>query len=369
MIPDEERGWLRLSLSPGIGRARLLRLMEAFSGSREVLEADPRQLLDKGGIPLPVAAEIIAADDDRLHKTLAVLAETGTRIITNRDRQAYPPLLREIFDPPALLFARGECAADNCLAVVGSRRASSAMIRFTRDLCADLAAHGITIVSGAARGIDGAAHEGALDGGLTIAVLGCGIDQIYPPEHRKLFSRILEKGMLLGEYPPGVAPLAANFPGRNRIISGLSRGVVVVEAAKNSGSLITADFALQQGREVFAVPGPVYSSHSEGVNQLLKDGATLISGSRDLLEVLGAPPQAGSARKSALTATPPRSEKETALCRLLAEGPCHLDEIVQRSGLTPGDVSATLLHLELEGVVSRLPGMHFIVNRKLSSTP
>ena len=367
MIGDEEQGWLRLSLTPGIGRGRLIRLMEAFPSSREAIEAGPPLWRDRAGIPLAVGAGLIAADDERLGRALSILDEIGARLICFADRQTYPPLLREIFDPPALLFARGSCPLDNCLAVVGSRRASSAMVRFTRELCSELAAHGIIIVSGAARGIDGAAHQGALDGGgATVAVLGCGIDQVYPPEHRKLFEGILGQGMLLGEYPPGVQPLAGNFPGRNRIISGLSRGVLVVEATSQSGSLITADFALQQGREVFAVPGPVYSSHGGGVNQLLKDGATLISGGRDLLEILGAPPLK-TAPVEAAPPQPPLSEKGTALFRILADGPRHMDEIVQKSGLTPSDVSATLLHLELEGVVSRLPGLHFIVNRKLSA--
>jgi DNA processing protein len=367
MIDAEEQGWLRLSFCPGIGRARLLKLMAAFPSSRQALEAGPQVWRERAGIP-PAAANLIPADDDRLQQSLDALETIGARIITFRNHQAYPPLLREIFDPPALLFARGTCAMDNCLAVVGSRRAADAMLRFTRELCADLAGHGLTIVSGAARGIDGAAHQGALEGGgPTVAVLGCGIDQIYPPEHRRLFDRILEQGMLVGEYPPGVEPLAPNFPGRNRIISGLSRGVLVVEATSRSGSLITADFALQQGREVFAVPGPVYSCRGDGVNQLLKDGATLISGSRDLLEILGGPTRSGPAPEPSRPAAPPLSETETAICRVLAGGPCHLDEIVQRSGLTPSEVSATLLHLELEGVVSRLPGMHFIANREPSS--
>ncbi|NLC71003.1 MAG: DNA-protecting protein DprA [Desulfuromonadaceae bacterium] len=370
MIGTEEKGWLRISFSPGIGRVRLIRLMEAFPSSREALEAGPLGWRDRAGIPFQVGARLIPENDEYLQRSLAALDQIGARIITHLDAETYPPLLKEIYDPPALLFARGECDLGNCLAVVGSRRAAGAMNRFTRELCAELAGHGITIVSGAARGIDGAAHQGALDGGGgTVAVLGCGIDRVYPPEHGKLFARILETGMLLGEYPPGAEPLANHFPARNRIISGLSRGVLVVEATTHSGSLITADFALQQGREVFAVPGPVYSSSGAGVNQLLKDGATLISDSRDLLEILGASKCIKPAVGTSSPPSPPLSEKETVLWRLMVDGPRHLDEIVQRSGLTPADVSATLLHLELEGVVSRLPGMHFIANRKPSWPP
>jgi DNA processing protein len=268
--------------------------------------------------------------------------------------------LREIHDPPALFFQRGVCCFEDCLAVVGSRRASTSLLGFTRELCNNLAGAGLTIVSGLARGIDAAAHEGVLTGGgKTIAVLGCGIDQIYPYENRRLFAQIIEQGSIISEYPPGVRPLAHHFPVRNRIISGLSRGVLVVEASEKSGSLITAELALEQGREVFAVPGSVFSGNSRGVNQLLRQGAHLVTEPQDILEVLW-PEKVGKPVSKKTRRDPPElPPPEAALLAFIDERPSCLDDIVRKSGLTPSEVSARLLHLELTGLISRLPGMQF----------
>ncbi len=354
-MTEEQKGWLRLHLARGLGRAALIRLREAFGGPGEALAASPEELIRRAGIREEAARGIPAADDPAFLKTLERLEGDGVRLISLWDED-YPPLLRAIFDPPALLYLRGKPPAGEALAVVGSRAATEAGRSWTAALCAELAAAGIAIVSGLARGIDTAAHQGALTGGgLTIGVLGCGIDRVYPPENARLFQRILEEGGILTEYSPGTPPLAGHFPGRNRIISGLCRGVLVVEAAEESGSLITADFALEQGREVFAVPGPVHGRTSAGPHRLIKEGATLVTGAADILAQLWpATPPPGPKGE------PPELPPEALLLwHLLGPEPLHVDELVARSGLTPMEVSDILLHLELAGEAEQRPGMRF----------
>lgn len=354
-----DAAWLRLHLTRGLGRVGLLRLMQAFDDIDEILAAGPRGW-QQAGIRPSVAEALPAGTDPQLQNALKSLEETGARIVPFCDQEAYPELLRSIPDPPALLYVRGQIPSGEALAVVGARRASPAGLRLTSELCTTLAGRGIAIVSGLARGIDTAAHQGALAGdGPTLAVLGCGIDQIYPPENERLYHRIAERGALISEYPPGAPPLAAHFPGRNRIISGLCRGVLVVEAAAGSGSLITVDFALEQGREVFAVPAQVFSPTSQGVNQLLKEGARLVTEAADILEVLWPlrpPSRLPSRQTSSLNLAP----QQQTLHELLGAEPLHVDELVRRSGLTPREVSASLLDLELQGGVEQLPGMRFL---------
>lgn len=354
-----DAGWLRLHLTRGLGRVGLLRLMQAFGDIEEILAAGP-QAWQQAGIRPNVAAALPDESDPQLQRARQSLIDVGARIIPFCNQDDYPELLRSIPDPPALLYVRGQIPCGDALAVVGARRASQPGLRLTTELCTTLAERSIAIVSGLARGIDTAAHQGALAGeGTTIAVLGCGIDQVYPPENERLYHRIAERGALISEYPPGAAPLAAHFPGRNRIISGLCRGVLVVEAAAGSGSLITVDFALEQGREVFAVPAPVYAPTSQGVNQLLKEGARLVTEAADILEVLWPhPPQSRPvAKQPADLNLPPQLQK---LHELLGVEPLHVDELVRRSGLTPREVSASLLDLELQGGVEQLPGMRFL---------
>jgi DNA processing protein len=354
-----DAAWLRLHLTRGLGRVGLLRLMQAFEDIDDVLAASPRDW-QQAGIRPSVTQALPAESDPQLQRALQSLEETGARILAFSDQEAYPELLRSIPDPPALLYVRGQIPSGEALAVVGARRASPAGLRLTSELCATLAGRGIAIVSGLARGIDTAAHQGALAGeGSTLAVLGCGIDQIYPPENERLYHRIAERGALISEYPPGAPPLAAHFPGRNRIISGLCRGVLVVEAAAGSGSLITVDFALEQGREVFAVPAPVFSPTSQGVNQLLKEGARLVTEAADILEVLW-PQRPQSRPPSPQTSSLELPPQLRMLHELLGAEPLHVDELVRRSGLTPREVSASLLDLELQGGVEQLPGMRFL---------
>jgi DNA processing protein len=360
----EAAAWVRLHLTRGLGRAGLIRLIAAFGSPEAALAAAPSTWQKQAGVRDLVAASVPAADDPLLAQSLAELNRLSVRIITLWDEDLYPPLLRTIHDPPALLYLRGALPPGEALAVVGARRASSAGRRLTEELCRELAARDIAVVSGLARGIDSAAHLGALaGGGPTLGVLGCGIDQIYPPENAPLFLRLADQGGILSEYPPGTPPLAGHFPGRNRIISGLARGVLVVEAAEGSGSLITVDFALEQGREVFAVPGAVHAATSGGVNRLLKEGAHLVTGIEDILQVLW-PRQPGRTLRKALDSGVDELDPKTRkVFGELSENPLHIDELAGISGLTPMEVSTILLNLELNGGVQQLPGMRFVRSR------
>lgn len=357
-LSPQERAWLRLSLTPGLGSRRLRKLYEAF-GSIEAILADtsPRRLM-RGGLPEKIAVAIPAPAEPLLEKTALRLAALGVRLVCLWDDD-FPALLANIPDPPALLYVRGHWPPSPGLAVVGSRRAGAESLHMVRALCRELASGGVCVVSGLARGIDTAAHWGALDaGGLTVAVLGCGIDRIYPAENAKLFAQIAEQGTLISEYPPGTPPLAGHFPARNRIVSGLSRGVLIAEAAPGSGSLITAEYALEQGREVFALPGPPYAHQCSGSNALLKDGAHLVTEARDILDLLWSElPQAPRAIAEASQSS--FSHEALDILGHLGANALHIDEIVRKSGLTPMEVSAILLHLELQGGVRQLPGMHY----------
>jgi len=363
-MTEEERDWLRLHLTPGLGRVGLLRLLEAFGSPRQILVADRSEWTRRARIRPATAAACPDADAPQLRQLARELESSGVSLHSFADQQGYPEPLRQIADPPALLYRRGPWRQGECLAVVGARRASAAGQLLTRQLCRELAAAGVTIVSGLARGIDTAAHLGALDaGGSTVAVLGCGIDLIYPPENEALFRRIAESGAIFSEYPPGTEPRAGHFPGRNRLISGLSRGVLVVEAATGSGSLITVEFALDQGREVFAVPGAVHVPTSSGVNRLIKEGATPVTEARDILEALFKRSRQPSAQPlwELPPGLPPTQEK---LLKNLGFDPLHIDELARKSALTPMEVSDILLHLELAGFVEKLPGARYLRSGK-----
>lgn len=362
-MTSEEKDWLRLHLTRGLGRTGIIRLMQAFGSVREILKAGPKGWTERAGIRAAVAAELPGENAPKLEAACRDLEKIQAGIVSLWDER-YPPLLRAIHDPPALIYVRGRIPEGEALAVVGARQASYGARRLTAEICTELAGRDITIVSGLARGIDSAAHQGALEGGgFTVGVLGCGIDRVYPPENARLFQQAVERGAVISEYPPGTPPLSGHFPGRNRIISGMSRGVLVVEAAEESGSLITVDFALEQGREVFAVPGSVYAPTSAGVNRLLKDGAHVVTEARDILELLWPQvlPREVRHREDSLATALPEDARNVYL--RLGDEPLHVDELVQKSGLTPMEVSAILLHLELRGGVEQLPGMRFVRRR------
>ena len=353
--------WFGLKSVPLVGNVCFLRLLSHFGTPERALKATAAELAGVKGLSRAAAASL-ASHDYRpfADAECARFAGSGARVLDILSER-YPRLLMEIPDPPPYLYTLGELyGSETAVAIVGSRRASQYGLCTATRLGRDLAQRGVTVVSGMARGIDTAAHWGALKGGgRSVAVLGCGIDVVYPPENGALHRALAEGGALLSEFPMGTGPLAENFPRRNRIISALSRGVVVVEAGEQSGSLITANFALEQGREVFAVPGNVTLSGSRGVNGLIKQGAKLVERVEDILEELGLGQPAGDAplQPKGFSLTPQEAE----LYALLCQGPLQMDDIMVRSALTVGELSATLLRLELKGAIMQLPGKHFAV--------
>jgi DNA processing protein len=270
-----------------------------------------------------------------------------------RRSRLYPPLLAELHDPPAAIHVRGdtEILAEPAVAIVGARSCSSYGAGVARELARELARAGVVVVSGLARGIDGEAHRGTLEGGgRTVAVLGCGIDRDYPRSHWELARRIREQGAVVSEYPPGVEPAPWRFPARNRIVAGLCAATVVVEARERSGALITADFALELGRDVFAVPGEITSALSAGTNDLLRQGAAPLLSAGDVLEALGLEP--------AVRQLPPLSPAGSQVLRLLADGARDADDLARGSGRTTAEVAAVLVELELAGVASEADGLY-----------
>ncbi len=292
------------------------------------------------------------------------VAAAGAKIIPYNDGN-YPRRLRTIADPPPLLYMLGELgeSIEKAVAVVGSRSASEYGLKMTRDLCYGLSSSGFAVISGMARGIDGQAHEAALQaGGMTAAVLGSGVDVAYPPEHKELYQRICKHGAVFSELPMGTRPFPFNFPSRNRLISGLSLGVVVVEATEKSGSLITAGLANEQGREVFAVPGQAGASRSRGTHQLIRQGAKLVERIEDILEEIA--PQLHSQGRAVIEpprpSLPPNASLEAKnVFELVKDSPRQIDEIIQASGLSSAKVSEILLDLEIKGLLKQLPGKRF----------
>ena len=363
VLTDPERlDWLRLSRSENIGPITFFQLLHRFESAGAALEALPG-LARRGGRSKPIRVQSTA---DALRELEAIDA-AHARLVAFGEPE-YPMGLAEISDPPPLLVMRGreQLAYDpaRVVAVVGARNASGNGRRFARQLASDLGLRGVAVVSGLARGIDAAAHTGALDTG-TIAVVAGGVDVPYPPENEPLYRDIAERGLILGEQPPGVAPQARHFPRRNRLISGVALGVVVVEAALRSGSLITARQALEQGREVFAVPGSPLDPRCRGTNQLLRDGATLTESADDIVTVLTsmqARPLAEPEPDSFVTpADPPADDSDLAEARariaeLIGPAPLPIDELVRQSRLTAATVLTILLEYELAGKVQRHPG-------------
>jgi len=345
--------WLRFHLVPGLGSRGLTRLYTACGSLAAMCAETPASLAARSGLSREILAQLPGPDGD-WQRVRERLQGEGVRLVSRWD-PGYPELLQQIHDPPPLLYVRGQLPGPQSLAVVGARRASDAARNWTERLCAELAGAGVAIVSGLARGIDTAAHRGALRGdGATFAVLGCGIDRFYPPENAPLAREMERNGGILSEYPPGTPPLPGHFPGRNRIISGLCRGTLVVEAAPESGSLITAEFALEQGREVFAVPGPVYHPNGAGPNRLIKDGAQPVTEASDLLDFFGS-----RALRGAVSAAAPEDARQRRVWESLGAEPLSSEEIAHRCGLTPQELSDILLHLELSGGVEQYPGMRY----------
>lgn len=352
--------WVALNLIPGVGSVFIKRLLERFQTPEAIFQASTEELLEVEGLGIRVANEIRKGPQEAsVKKELSLLEQAGGKIITIHDRD-YPSRLRNIYDPPPLLYLKGDLRKEDELAVsiVGSRKTTPYGRWITEKISQALVRNGVTIVSGMARGVDSVAHWGAISGGgRTLAVLGCGVDVVYPPENRNLFTKIVERGAVLSEFPMGSPPEGGHFPKRNRIISGLSMGVVVVEAGPDSGSLITANYALEQGREVFAIPGNVGAGGSRGTNRLIKDGAKLVESSDDILEEIL--PQWQREKEEVKARGPELNKEESILYEMLGETPLHIDSMIRESGFDPGKVSSLLLHLELKGLIVQWPGKCF----------
>ncbi len=359
---SERKYWIGLSRVPGIGPARLQRLITHFGDARSAWEATPADLAAAGLDPSVVEALGILRRTLDLDAELERLWRLGAKAITLAD-PGYPRLLREIDGAPPVLYVRGEIKEDDdlAIAVVGTRSPSAYGRQAARMLASELAGYSITIVSGLALGIDTEAHRAALSsGGRTLAVLGSGIDRIYPAENRSLAAKIVENGALVTDYPPGTKPDAFNFPSRNRIISGLSLGTLVVEAGPKSGALITAAFALEQGRDVFAVPGPITSPKSQGTNDLIRQGARITTSSSDILEELNLHIVRKVPSGEALV---PADGEEGLLLSKLGYEPLHIDELCRRVGLSAAKVGSLLAIMELKGLVSQVGPMEYVRTR------
>ena len=354
------RYWLALRLVRGVGNVTYRELLERFGTPQAVLAASSADL-SAAGAHAEVARAIVSFDQwQTVESELNKIARAGVCLVTRTDPE-YPVNLTHLHDPPPFLYLRGSFVLEDriAIAIVGSRFASSYGKGVARDLAQGLAEKGVTIVSGLARGIDAEAHRAALAvGGRTIAVLGSGLDIIYPSEHRALAAEIPAHGAVVSEFSLGSKPDAVHFPYRNRVISGLTLGTVVVEAAENSGSLITARCALEQNREVFAVPGLITTSRSRGPHRLIKDGAKLVEGIDDILQEI-APALAPPRPALPVTPTVTLEPHEALLAGLFAGEPQHVDALIARSGLSAARVLEVLLGMELKGVVTQLPGTHF----------
>ena len=377
--PGESRrelAWLAFGETRGLGCVGFRRLAEFFADPTDAFFGGRGALREVPGLSRAAVEGLLAFSDwDRLAEEMRGVRDAGCRLLRYSDA-SYPERLRALPDPPPVLYVKGspDAAGRAAVGVVGTRAPSEYGREMTRLLCRGLAAAGIAVVSGMARGIDGEAHETALSrGGRTVAVLGSGVDVPYPPEHRDLCRRIEESGAVLSEHPMGSAPLSRHFPARNRIISGLSLGVVVVEATERSGSLITARWALEQGREVFAVPGPAGAARSRGTHRLIRQGAKLVEDVADVIEEIAPqlPAEPVSDPDPAAGATDaggashgevPPGGPAGAILRNLEAGPLQMDEVIHRTGLPAQQVCEVLLEMELQGLLRQLPGMRYVLN-------
>jgi len=360
---DTLRYWLGFNLVRGIGPVRLRMLLDFFGDIQSAWEASEQVLREIKLDRRSLENFLKMRHQMDLDEVLRQVERAGVQALT-WDSSDYPGLLRQIADAPPVLFVRGTLtpADEWSVALVGTRKATVYGREVTHRLATDLVQNRVTLVSGLARGIDSIAHKAALDaGGRTLAVLGSGVDFIYPTEHRKLAEAIVENGALISDYPLGTRPEAANFPARNRIISGLSLGVVVVEADVKSGALITADFALDHGREVFAVPGSILSPASAGCNRLLRDGASVVTEVGDILETLHLDQVS---EKQLAREVLPSNPTEAAILEHLTAEPHHLDELSREIELPVETISSTLVMMELKGMTRQVAPLQYVVARE-----
>jgi DNA processing protein len=368
---DHYLGWLALALTPGLGARMAGKLLQKFGSPAEIFNASLTEL-EGARLPAAVAQAIHTRQPmSQAAKELAQAQAIGCRLLT-WDEPEYPLRLREIYDPPPLLYVRGkaELLNQHVIAMVGSRRPTPYGNQMAERLSRDLSARGLVIASGLARGIDASAHRGALDSaaGATIGVLGCGIDVVYPKENKKIFEEMEKRGAIVSEFPLGTFPAPQNFPIRNRVIAGMALGVVVVEGAQYSGSLITARLAMDFGREVYGVPGNATQPSSFGPNQLIKQGAKLVTSWEDVVEELPTPVRAdltpvesATSEQRSLLVKENLGPAELSLYELLSvDDARHIDDLVELSGLSSSEVLAALFDLEMKGVVRQLPGKQFL---------
>lgn len=358
---SDVRYWLGFNLVSRFGPATIVKLFDWFGDLELAWRADAANLRAAGVSRDAIAKLLYERTRLDLDEELAKVEAAGLDVIT-WDSPDYPSLLRNIAHPPPLLYVRGDLIPTDewAVAIVGTRRASSYGTEVARRLATGLAENDITVISGLALGIDGAAHRAALDaGGRTLAVMGCGLDTIYPARHARLAERIASSGALISDYALGIKPDARNFPPRNRIISGLSLGAVVVEADIRSGALITVQFALDQGRETFAVPGNIYARTSQGTNALIRRGeAKLITEVQDILEELNL---TMATQQRQVREVAPDTPDERALLECIRAEPTHVDELVRQSGLSASAVTSTLCMMELKGMVRRVDNMSYVL--------
>lgn len=361
MLPDELRGWLRLIRCAGLGVRTTLSLIEQFGSAAAVVDA-PASALKRHGASDEACRNLSNPDLAQIDADLAWCEGERRGLIVWTDPR-YPARLRDIASAPAALFYRGdpELLGLPQIAIVGSRNATPQGLETAEGFAAELARRGLAITSGLALGIDGAAHRGALSAdGMTVAVCGTGLDRVYPARHKALAEEIDRRGLLVGEFAPGTAPRAENFPRRNRLIAGLTLGVLVVEAARESGSLITARLAAEQGREVFAIPGSIHNLMARGCHQLIRHGAKLVETVDDILEELG--PQVGAwlrkARHEAPVASagPSATHRHQPMLDAIGDSPQSVDSLVEKLGLGVDAINTGLIELELEGLIATLPG-------------
>ena len=363
---DDKKYWIGFNLIKGIGAVRMQALIQYFGDLGLAWKAAPAELAEARLGKILIERVVQAREGVDLDKLWARIEKQGIKILTWQD-ESYPQRLKEIDQPPPVLYIRGEYLPDDlfAVAIVGTRRVTPYGRQITEELCAFLAANGITVISGLARGVDAIAHQSTLKaGGRSIGVLGSGVDKIYPPEHRGLAEKMMEHGAIISDYAPGTPPDASNFPPRNRIISGLSLAVVVIEAGETSGALITAEFAAEQGREVFAVPGSILAPQSKGTNKLIQQGALPLLSVNDLMQALDLTRvgEHKAARKII-----PTDETEARLMNVLGNEPLHVDEIRNQSKLPIEKVSAALALMELKGMVRQVGGMNYVAVREVQS--
>ncbi len=351
--------WVGFNLVSGIGPSRFRRLLGYFGTAETAWRASPRDLALAGLDAKTLESLVSRRARIDLDREMDRIERAGVLLVTLED-DSYPPLLRQVTDAPPLLYVRGAIRTGDelAIAVVGTRRATVYGKQVCEQLTREVAGRGVTIVSGLARGIDAIAHRAALDaGGRTIAVVASGVDVVYPPEHRSLAHEIVDNGAIISEYPFGAPPEAGNFPARNRIISGMTRLTLVVEAGETSGALITANFALEQGRDVLAVPGSILAAGCIGTNRLIQQGAKLVQNADDVLDEL----DVGTVgRQLEFRAMVPEDPIERSLLNILTGEPAHIDEIVRQTNLPVATVSSALALLELKGMARHVGGMSYV---------